>query len=182
MNDIFALLGQFSITMKEVQNESKEQNERLKSDLKLLVSDAQNTIKKETTKSINETLALQTEAFEKRLKFVVSDIEESFVRMNQERKAIAQQTKLLTWKSIIMFMFGLFIIVGLAIYLVVDAKQKRDIALDELNEIVKNQKLISLEQQVIKTTCGNDVCIKIDPNAPKWGENGEYVIPLFKTQ
>lgn len=179
LEDVFAVFGEFSIAIKAIQVASEEQNRSLKEELKTIVNDAQNTIRQETKQAISEALISQTEEFEKRLKFTMNDIDDSFKKMNQERKAIAIQTKLLTWKGIIGLAVGMSIVVIASLSLSWDAKKKRDEALEELDRIVKTQKITGAEQMFIKTMCGESVCIKIDPKAPRWGENKEYVIPLL---
>lgn len=186
LSKMTAMLGGFSLVMKDIQLESQKQSEDIQSKLmhtqnsmKNLVDEAQASIRQETKKSIDDALITQTIEFEKRLKLALNEVETSIHTLHAERKALASQIKILTWKGIIGIAVGMSIMVIASVVMTMNEKEKRDAIYDEYQSLQIKAQSINAEDKMIKTQCGDKLCIKIDP-ASKWGENGEYAIPILE--
>lgn len=186
LSKMTAMLGGFSLVMKDIQLESQKQSEDIQSKLmhaqnsmKNLVDEAQTSIRQETKKSIDDALITQTIEFEKRLKLALNEVEISIHTLHAERKALASQVKILTWKGIIGITVGMSIVVIASVIMTMNEKEKRDAMYEEYQSLQVKAQSINAENKMIKTQCGDKLCIKIDPTS-KWGENGEYAIPILK--
>ena len=119
-------------------------------------------------------------AFRKERKGATNDIHNAFDHYASERKGLAAQTKILGWKSIIISSAALGIIIATTLNFTWNEKKRRDAMVAEYQAAKVGKDLLTAEDRMIKKQCGDQVCIQIDTSAGKWGENGEYAIPVLK--
>lgn len=129
---------------------------------------------------LDEKLDHKMEDLEKNLQARTNQLHEAFNHFAEERKHLAKQTWIISWKGILGIIIGMIIMVIGSVVLTLNQKEKLDAIVAEYNDVKFKTEAITAEERMIKIQCGDKLCIKIDPKENKWGENGEYVIPILK--
>lgn len=181
------LMQQYSLNgesiIEEVHRASDELNNTLsdtQQNVRKLFNQSTDEVKNLTKNAVDDALKEQTEEYEKRLKLALTKIEDSIHDLYQERKKIASQTKILSWKAIIGVATGMAIMLIASFVMTWNEKEKRDVIIAEYKTVKAQTHALNAEDRMIKTQCGDRLCIKIDTEAGKWGNNGEYAIPILK--
>ncbi|WP_077927858.1 hypothetical protein [Wohlfahrtiimonas populi] len=123
---------------------------------------------------------MSTHDIEENIKQSTNILLNTMDEFQNSQKNLIGQTKWLSWKSLIILLIGLIILIGGTFKISGDEFQRYQFLKtknESLNEMINNKNVI------LKTdikVCGDTPCIRLDTESERWGNNDEYI--LIKTK